>query len=364
MSVINPIILTLDAGGTNFVFSSMQNGEIISDMVCLPASIKSEASCTATIIEGFETLKTNIKQPISAISFAFPGPADYNYGIIGNLPNFPGINGNYPLKPVLEEHFNCPCFINNDGDLFAYGEALAGTLPDINAALKAAGNTKKFSNLIGVTLGTGIGCGLVINGNLLTGDNASGAQIHNMSNLHNPHWNVEESISTRAIQRVYAKKANIKLDLELMPKHIYEIARGKTGINKEAALYSFNQFGKALGFVLADILNLIDGLIVIGGGISTAWELFAPAMFGAIQRKHQLSNGNTVDRTTIQVFNIENEQEKQSFLKGAMSEVWVSSKNTIAYDTMPRTAVIRSTNGASKSISIGAYYFAISQLNN
>ena len=44
-------------------------------------------------------------------------------------------------------------------------------------------------------------------------------------------------------------------------------------------------------------------------------------MFGAIQRKHQMSNGNTVNRTTIQVFNIENEQEKQSFLKGAMSEV-------------------------------------------
>ena len=107
-----------------------------------------------------------------------------------------------------------------------------------------------------------------------------------------------------------------------------------------------------------------DGLIVIGGGISTAWELFAPAMFEAIQRKHQLSNGNIVDRTTIQVFNIENEQEKQSFLKGAMSEVRLSSKYSIAYDTMPRTAVIRSTNGASKSISIGAYYFAISQLNS
>ena len=355
--------MTLDAGGTNFVFSSMQNGEIISDTVCLPASIKSESSCTATIIEGFETLKANIKQPISAISFAFPGPADYNYGIIGNLPNFPGINGNYPLKPILEEHFNCPCFINNDGNLFAYGEALAGTLPEINAALKAVGNTKKFSNLIGVTLGTGIGCGLVINDTLLTGDNASGGEIHNMSNLNNPHWNVEESISTRAIQRVYAKKANIKLDPRLMPKHIYEIARSNTGKNKEAALYSFNQFGEALGFVLADILNLIDGLVVIGGGISNAWELFSPAMFESIQRKHQLSNGNTVGRTTIQVFNIENEQEKQSFLKGAISEVQVSAENTIAYDTMSRTAVIRSTNGASKSISIGAYHFAISQLN-
>ena len=122
----------------------------------------------------------------------------------------------------------------------------------------------------------------------------------------------------RSISKTLIEKSKC---IFVIPESCLEIARGKTGIHKEAALYSFNQFGKALGFVLADILNLIDGLIVIGGGISTAWDLFAPAMFGAIQRKHQMSNGNTVNRTTIQVFNIENEQEKQSFLKGAMSEV-------------------------------------------
>jgi glucokinase len=363
LSLSKPIILTLDAGGTNFVFSSLQNGGIISDTVCLPASTKSEASCTATIIEGFETLKHSIKQPIAAISFAFPGPADYKNGIIGNLPNFPGINGNYPLKFILEEHFKCPCFINNDGNLFAYGEALEGVLPEINTVLKAAGSPKKFSNLIGITLGTGIGCGLVINGTLLTGDNSSGAEVHNMSNLYNPNCNIEESVSSRAIQRVYAEKLNIELDLNIMPSHIYEIAHGNIGKHKEAALYSFNQYGKALGFVLADVLNLIDGLVVIGGGVSAAWDLFAPAMFKAIQTKHKLVNGNTTNRTTVQVFNIENEQGKQSFLKGTVKEIQISVNNTIVYDTMSRTAVISSINRASKSISIGAYHFAISQLN-
>lgn len=364
MNNTSSIILTLDAGGTNFVFSALQHGKIITDIVCLPASTKTEAACTATLIEGFEILKNNIKQPISAISFAFPGPADYTNGIIGDLPNFSGINGNYRLKFILETHFKCPCFINNDGNLFAYGEALKGALPEINTTLKATGNPKKFSNLIGITLGTGIGCGIVINGTLLTGDNSSGAEIHNMSNLINPLWNIEESVSARAIQRVYAEKAKIELDPNVMPNHIYEIARISQGINKDAALYSFNQYGKALGFVLADLINIIDGLVVIGGGVSSAWNLFAPAMFEAIQTKYQLPNGNTTNRTTVQVFNAEKEKEKQTFLKGAVEEIHISTNNTISYDTISRTAVMRSKNGASKSISIGAYHFAISQLNN
>ena len=83
-------------------------------------------------------------------------------------------------------------------------------------------------------------------------------------------------------------------------------------------------------------------------------------MFEAIQTKHQLENGKTTNRTIVQVFNIENEQEKHTFLKGEVDEVQVSENNTVIYDSMSRTAVISSKNGASKSISIGAYYFAIS----
>ena len=111
---------------------------------------------------------------------------------------------------------------------------------------------------------------------------------------------------------------------------------------------------------MIDVLNLIDGLEVIGGGISAAWGLFAPAMFEAIQTKHKLVNGNTTNRTTVQVFNIENEQGKQSFLIGEVDEVQVSENNTVIYDSMSRMALISSKNGASKSISIGTYCFAIS----
>ena len=62
-------------------------------------------------------------------------------------------------------------FINNDGDLFAYGEAIAGFLPYVNCLLKKTGSPKRYKNLIGITLGTGSGGGIVCDGELFIRDN-------------------------------------------------------------------------------------------------------------------------------------------------------------------------------------------------
>ncbi|MFO8098939.1 MAG: ROK family protein, partial [Salinibacter sp.] len=105
-----------------------------------------------------------------AISFAFPGPADYANGIIGDLGNLPAFRGGIALGPMLENHFELPVFINNDGDLFTYGEAISGLLPWVNKQLEQAGSIKKYENLTGVTLGTGFGGGLARRGELVLDD--------------------------------------------------------------------------------------------------------------------------------------------------------------------------------------------------
>ena len=146
------VVITLDAGGTNFVFGAVQGDRFIVEPITLPS---------------------NSDRPAAAISFAFPGPADYPRGIIGGyLPNFPSFRDGVALKDFLEERFGIPTFINNDGDLYAYGEALAGALPDINARLEAAGSAKRFRNLIGYTWGTGFGVGIVSDNRLHIGDNS------------------------------------------------------------------------------------------------------------------------------------------------------------------------------------------------
>ena len=180
------IVMTLDAGGTNFVFSAIQSNKQIVEPITLPSCPNDLEQCLTALCNGFNRVLSELESSPVAISFAFPGPADYPKGIIGDLPNFPAFKGGVALKTFLEERFQIPVFINNDGDLFAYGEAIAGSLPEANQRLKKQKANRSFSNLIGVTLGTGFGAGVVVDHKLLIGDNSDGGNVWCTRNTKHP----------------------------------------------------------------------------------------------------------------------------------------------------------------------------------
>src|SRR6056297_2274547 len=220
------IVLTLDAGGTNFVFAAIQGGKQVVDDVRLDANADNLERCIQTMKDGFhQVLQKLAEQPV-AISFAFPGPADYPNGIIGDLANLPAFRGGIALGSMLKEKFKIPVFINNDGDLFVYGEAIAGFLPLINERLKNAGNTKQYHNVFGVTLGTGFGGGFTVKNQMHIGDNSCGGEIWILRNKLYPDSFAEEGASIRAVQRVYAREAGENINPELTPKDIHDIAEG------------------------------------------------------------------------------------------------------------------------------------------
>ena len=359
------IVLSLDAGGTNLAFSAVQGNEQATIPFTLPAVTDDIEKCMATIIQGFDMIKGQLDKPVHAISFAFPGPADYHKGIIGDLPNFPAFMGGVPLASILEETFHMPVFINNDGNLFAYGEALTGYLPELNQKLKAKGSKKTFENLIGLTLGTGFGSGVALSGNLHLGDSSGGTEIHNTLNKLNPNWNAEESVSTRAIQRVYAEEAALDFNNKLMPKDIFNIATEKADGNKQAAQKAFEKYGEGLGNSIANIITIIDGIVVLGGGIIASWNLFAPAMFKELNRSYETFRGQKTNRLSVKVFNLEDESTFDEFAKGNATELKIpNSKKTITYDNMPRTGVGISKLGANKATMLGAYAYALQQLDS
>ena len=359
------IILTLDAGGTNFVFSAIQGNREIIKSIQLPAEANDQEKCLVNIITGFTRTLNTVKNKAEAISFAFPGPADYANGIIGNLPNFEAFNDATPLGTILEERLGLPVFINNDGNLFAYGEALSGFLPETNKKILKSGGIKQYKNLIGLTLGTGFGGGIVLNKTLVIGDSSCGAEVHNSLNKFNIDWNAEESISTRAIQRVYAETAGLSFSDKIMPKDIAYIADGIIEGNQKAAIEAFRQFGEALGSSIANIITLIDGLVVLGGGITAAWRLFAQAMFLEINRKYHHFTGKENERLSFKVVDIEDENEFTRFALGDVQELSFSGfEKTIKYDGLPRTGIGLSKLGASHAIALGAYTFALQQLDN
>jgi len=358
------IVLTLDAGGTNFVFTAVQSNELIVEPVSFPSHADDLGRCLQTLIKGFEKTLQLIPGRAEAISFAFPGPADYDRGIIGDLPNFRAFSDNVAVGPMLEEKFGLPVFINNDGNLYAYGEALCGYLPELNGRIREKGGVKQFRNLIGLTLGTGFGCGFVIDGRLLKGDNSCDSGIHLTPGKHRMDWGAEESVSTRAIQRVYCEETGKDFSADLMPRDIFEIACGSVEGNREAAAEAFRQFGEGLGHSIAGILTLIDGIVVLGGGIVSAWPMFAPSMFREINRGLETFDGTPYRRLPFRVFNLEDREEFGEFVKGRVEELAIPlSEQKIEFDSIPRVGVAATKLGASKAISLGAYAYANQQLD-
>ena len=105
----NRIVVTLDAGGTNLVFGAMRGCGFIMDPVTIPSRADDLDLCMQSIVNGFKTVIDLLPEPPAAISFAFPGPADYKNGIVGGfLPNFPSFRNGVALGPFLEEKTSSP----------------------------------------------------------------------------------------------------------------------------------------------------------------------------------------------------------------------------------------------------------------
>jgi len=358
------IVLTLDAGGTSFRFSAWRANRRVTKTISTPSHGDDLDRCLATMVGGFEQVwRSSPERPV-AISFAFPGPADYPNGIIGDLGNLPGFRGGVALAPMLERRFGVPVFINNDGDLFAYGEAIAGFLPHVNGLLARAGSPKRYHNLLGVTLGTGLGGGIVRNGELFLGDNSIAGEMWLLRNKIDPRRNAEEGASIRAIRRVYAERAGMALSKVPEPKDIAAIAQGKKRGNRAAAREAFRRLGEATGDAMAQALTLVDGLAVIGGGISAAAPLFLPALVKELNGTYIDSRGRKFPRLASVAYNLEDAAQRLRFVRGNVRTIGVpGARARLKYDSERRVGVGLSRLGTSEAIAIGACAFALHSLD-
>ena len=149
--------------------------------------------------------------------------------------------------------FSLPVQINNDANCFTLGEACYGSI-------------KGAENAVGVTLGTGFGCGLILNKRVFYGATGTAAEIDMCPYLDG---NLEDYISGRGVEKMY-------LDIsgqQCTPKQIEEMARNHI----EKAIKIWEQFGKHLGIALSYVVNILDPeAIVIGGSLNNAFDLFFP----------------------------------------------------------------------------------------
>lgn len=358
------IVMTLDAGGTNLVFSAIQANQTVVEPITLAACHDSLENCLLTLLSGFRQISERLLVKPVAISFAFPGPADYERGIIGDLTNFPFFRGGIALKDLLQDEFRLPVFINNDGNLFAYGEALAGLLPSVNRELEANQNPQRYRNLLGITLGTGFGGGVVLDNRLLTGDNGCGGDVWLNHNKKHPELIAEESISIRAVKRVYGELSGDVAHV-LSPKDIFDIAEGNREGNRQAAINSFEELGEVLGDAISQTLNIVDGIVVIGGGLIGASKYILPAAIKELKGALSTIPGERIPIIQSELYDLTDAHDFSLFMKNETTKVKVPfSDKEVVYHRKKKIGIGISRIGTSHAVSLGAYAFALNRLDN
>ena len=258
------IIISVDIGGTTFESAILDKDYLnIIDMSAkwhVRDYSDSESLLEAICSQIRELLDKNKLQDddVYGLSIACPGPLDSKNGIILNTPNLK-LFRNYALKDKLREHFNCKISIENDANLFALGE------------WSLAHQEEKV--FIGVTLGTGLGFGLILNGEMFLGKNGMAAE-YGISSCERGVW--ENKICLKHLRSEIEKVYGEKLSPRVVQKYAID---GDYKANE-----IFNDFGRNLGIVLSHTINMLDpGVIVLGGGLSKAFNVYKDALSKSIK---------------------------------------------------------------------------------
>ena len=210
---------------------------------------------------------------------------------------------------------------------------------------------------------SGFGCGVVIDKVLLTGDNGCGGDVWCTRNGMYPFVIAEESVSIRAVRRVYAELSHEEIG-DLTPKDIGDIANGLRPGNMRAAQESFRQMGQVCAAALVNVLNIVDGIVVIGGGLTGNAQWILPGMMEEFNRPVGTFSGHLMPTLQSEVYNFEDEEQRAAFLQDKDVFVRVPhSDKEVLYCAQRKVAVLVSELGASKAINLGAYNFALNELD-
>lgn len=253
------IVIGVDLGGTKIMTGAIDtNGKIIGESFIVPTGGNDlkEMILERIYLSIDSVLKNNNLniENIVGIGIGSTGPIDAKNGIILECPQLPNMHY-FPLKKAVQEKYNIPVYMNNDANALILGESIMGAGKGNNIVL-------------GFTLGTGLGCAIVIDGKLLMGATETAGEI-----WISPYRNgiIEDVVSGSGVSKIYQKLTN----KNLLAKEIADLAR----LNDNEAINAWQEFGRALAFAMAWSINLIDpDVVILGGSISNAIDLFGETM--------------------------------------------------------------------------------------
>jgi glucokinase len=228
-----------------------------------------------TAAHDFDKQSASAEHPILAISVAVPGSVNVSAGLVIKAPNVPCLE-NFQLTKALSAALKRPAILENDANAAAVGEMWQGA-------------ARGRRTIVCVTLGTGVGGGIILDGQLWHGVNDSAAEIGHM--CVDPFGGVACTCGSRGCLEVYASAtAIVRMTREARLRHPGSILETSGDLTSEMiyeaglkgdelALEVFRRMGVYLGVGLANLINILNPeMIVIGGGVVNGWELFEKDM--------------------------------------------------------------------------------------
>ncbi len=276
-------VIGVDLGGTNLKVALLDLKGHIREKVSFPTRQGKEAVLQQIIKSLEEVIKrARVKRSaILGLGLGTPGLVDSIQGLVRGFTNIKGWR-NVPLKEYMEKNTGFPAYIDNDVNLMALGELMCG-----------AGQGAR--NMVCLTLGTGVGGGIIIEGRLYRGSTLSAGELgHIPVNAHGPRcpcggygcleryvgnaYIVEKAVKAIQGGRESLIKKLVEGDLKaITPRIISRAARQGDKLAEEI----WEETGRYIGIALSGVINLLNPeMVVIGGGVARAGRL----LFGPIRR--------------------------------------------------------------------------------
>ena len=261
------MILGIDLGGTNLCLGIVDNG-IVKERISVP-SFHPSATLEETLEYLAEQISKVLTPEIKKIGIGVPTVVDVQRGIVYKAANIPSWKEVH-LKDFLEGRFGLPVSINNDANCYAMGAY--GQYPE----------NSKPETLIAMTLGTGLGIGIVDNGRLFCGVNCGAGEIGYLG------------YNGGCLEEFCSKQFFAKYN-----KDSYELSLAAHAGDEEA-IALFKEFGRHLGYAVSILMYAYDpSHIVFGGGIANALPLFKESILEYLRENFPFRNN--VDKLVLDV---------------------------------------------------------------
>jgi len=240
----------IDLGGTKIKAGVEANGTIIHQK---KAFLKEKDCFSSTIDQVFNLIAPLAQHDVKGIGIGVPSVVDVGQGIVYNVTNIPSWK-KVDLKGILEKEFNLPVYVNNDVNCFSLGEYKFG-------------KAKGFDSIVGMSIGTGLGSGIIIKNKLYIGNNCGAGEIGLLPYKDN---NIEYYCSGNFFESFHGTTA---------------LAAYKAALTGDAdALRQWEEFGYHFGSAIQVVLYAYDPkTIVIGGSVSKAFDFFKASMYKSME---------------------------------------------------------------------------------